>query len=239
MTTYPHILDSLTKELFVDGSLLRSLVICFTSIALLIFLLLRWQKSHKSGTTIRESKIPSSIPSTDKVYTPAEKSALGPWPDYAALTSVPLPRPAETFEISKALPRPYRTFRYPYHQTLALFRLEPDYYLELESTYVRRIAQRQQLVRDHGELVSKALPGSEDACREAMQMSVDFLCARYPMYFRVDAGKETLHNGILGTTSDLENEQPLMVLLNNVPEDFVIMMERDDEQYYFVAGEST
>lgn len=43
---------------------------------------------------------------------------LSPWPDYAALTGVPWPKPYDGFILHKALPRPYRPFRWPYHQTM-------------------------------------------------------------------------------------------------------------------------
>ena len=56
-------------------------------------------------------------------YTPMELSmdeirALGDFPDYAELSGVPLPKPYKEFVIEKALPRPYRPFRWAYHQTM-------------------------------------------------------------------------------------------------------------------------
>jgi len=58
------------------------------------------------------------------MYTPCEFSteeikALGDFPDYATLSGVPLPRPYHEFDINKALPRPYRPFRWAYHQTMS------------------------------------------------------------------------------------------------------------------------
>jgi hypothetical protein len=38
--------------------------------------------------------------------------------DYFALTGVPPPKPLPDFDIDKALPRPYRPFRWKYHQTM-------------------------------------------------------------------------------------------------------------------------
>lgn len=43
---------------------------------------------------------------------------LGRFPDYATLSGVPLPSPLPNFDITKAKPRPYRPFRWPYHQTM-------------------------------------------------------------------------------------------------------------------------
>jgi hypothetical protein len=58
-----------------------------------------------------------------KAFTPTEFSkeeieALGNFPDYATLSGVPLPQPYEEFVIEKAKPRPYRPFRWAYHQTM-------------------------------------------------------------------------------------------------------------------------
>jgi hypothetical protein len=68
-------------------------------------------------------------------------------------------------------------------------------------------------------------------------MALQFLCARYPQYFRLDKEKMIFHNGILKTETDIKNTPPLHVLLDNVPEDFAITL-RDAETgwYSFRAG---
>lgn len=58
-------------------------------------------------------------------YTPMgfstlELKAMGDFPDYNILTGVPPPKPYEGFDPVKALPRPYRPFRWQYHQTSTL-----------------------------------------------------------------------------------------------------------------------
>ena len=47
-----------------------------------------------------------------------EINALGPFPDYAELSDVPPPVPYTEFKVETALPRPYRPFRWAYHQTM-------------------------------------------------------------------------------------------------------------------------
>jgi len=64
-------------------------------------------------------------------------------------------------------------------------------------------------------------------------MSLQFLCARYPQYFRLDTGRMVFYNGILNTESDLNATHPLHVLLNNVPEDYAIMLRDPEKGYYF------
>ncbi len=56
-------------------------------------------------------------------FTVGEVNALGNFPDYAKLSGVPAPSPVNSFNIDSASPRPYRPFRWAYHQTMCkLFR---------------------------------------------------------------------------------------------------------------------
>ncbi|OJD19338.1 hypothetical protein AJ78_00700 [Emergomyces pasteurianus Ep9510] len=171
-------------------------------------------------------------------YTPTglsteEVKALGDFPDYATLSGVPLPNPYFEFKLEKAKPRPYRPFRWNYHQTMSLTRMETDWWLELDQDYRSRIAQRKELYLKHGKAVLDYLPGSELACKELMEMAVQFLCARYPQYFSLSSEKRHFHNGILGTKDDLKTKHPLVILMDNIPEDFAIML-RDDKTGYYV-----
>ena len=113
--------------------------------------------------------------------------------------------------------------------------MEPDYWIELESTYLNMVQHRLDIFAQYGKGVLRALPGSELACKELMEMVIQFLCARYPRQFSLDG--RTFVNGIRGKSFDLDGGDPLMFLLENVPEDFAIML-RDPEtgSYRFRAG---
>ncbi|KAI0968228.1 alpha-1,2-mannosyltransferase [Xylaria arbuscula] len=166
-----------------------------------------------------------------------EIKALGDFPDYSTLSDVPLPKPYLDFDIDRAKPRPYRPFRWPYHQTMSLTKLEPDWWIELESTYKERIAQRKELYAKHGSTVLQWLPGSELACKELMEMAIQFICARYPQYFALSEDKIWLENKILGTRANIREKHPLLVILDHVPEDFAITLRDPDTGYYvFRAG---
>lgn len=127
------------------------------------------------------------------------------------------------------------TNRYP-----ALTKLEPDWYLEVEKNYALRIAQRKEIFAKNGKLVLNYLPGSELGCKEIMEMCLQFLCARYPQYFTLSHSTQTghvFHNGILKNETIINRMHPLHVLLENVPEDFAVMVRNpDDGCYYFRAG---
>lgn len=113
--------------------------------------------------------------------------------------------------------------------------MDYDWWIELENTYRERLHQRKELRRKYGHRVMDSLPGSEMACRELVEMVVQFLCARYPHYFSCDG--TTLHNEILGATQNITTSRPLDVLFHHVPEDFAIMI-RDSQsgEYFFRAG---
>ncbi|UDD55967.1 hypothetical protein AFCA_003550 [Aspergillus flavus] len=71
----------------------------------------------------------------------------------------------------------------------------------------------------HGKSVLDYLPGSEHACRELMEMLLN--------------DQSIVRNDIIGTETDLRLIHPLNILLNNVPEDFAIML-RDPETGAYV-----
>ncbi|KAF1917236.1 hypothetical protein BDU57DRAFT_470685, partial [Ampelomyces quisqualis] len=120
---------------------------------------------------------------------------------------------------------------------IALTKMEPDWWLEVENTYVERIRERQALLAEHGDAVLQALDGSELACKELMEMSLQFLCARYPHYFQLDKENMIFNNDILHTRTDLRSTSPLQVLFDNVPEDFGLMLRDSKTGFYlFRAG---
>ena len=182
-----------------------------------------WEEDYR---TCDESKYIASG------FSVKEVRALGDFPDYSELSDVPLPEPYKGFDLDKAQPRPYRPFRWPYHQTMSLTKLEPDWWLELESTYKSRIAQRKQLYAEHRESVLQWLPGSELASKELMEMALQFYCARHPQHFILHDDNKTFENKILGTKQDVSKKHPLLVLLDNVPEDFGIMLRNPETGYY-------
>lgn len=51
-------------------------------------------------------------------FTLDEIKRLGDFPDYAAMSGVPLPEEYKGFDLAKAKPRPFRPFRWAYHQTM-------------------------------------------------------------------------------------------------------------------------
>lgn len=122
--------------------------------------------------------------------------------------------------------------------------MEPDWWLEVDNAYAQRVAQRQELFRLHGNKVLDYLPGSELACKELMEMALQFLTHRYPKHFTLTSPTPStiiFTNNLLSTQTQVSplppSVHPLHILLNNVPEDFAITTRNEiDGQYYFRAG---
>ncbi|KAF8894402.1 hypothetical protein BD779DRAFT_1609167 [Infundibulicybe gibba] len=159
-----------------------------------------------------------------------------PKPNTFELTGVPLPQPLPDFEIDKAKPRPYRPFRWEYHQNMSLKKMEPDWWIELESTYRERVAQRKRLYAERGREILDAQPGSEAACKELTGMVIEFLCARYPKQFQFDPQNGSFHNRILDTMCNTRIVDPLVFLLHHVPEDFLITQKDQQTGLYFLRA---
>lgn len=115
--------------------------------------------------------------------------------------------------------------------------MEPDWWLEVVSTYAAAIKERQELFREHGSKVLDYLPGSELACKELMETCLQFYCARYPTLFSLSEDNKIFHNKVLNTSTIIKRFHPLHILLNNVPEDFgIVLRNEEDGMYYFRAG---
>ncbi|KAL8967408.1 MAG: hypothetical protein Q9197_005447, partial [Variospora fuerteventurae] len=204
---------------------------------------------ESSNPSFRTSLIPftadyRTCAAPASTYTPmgialTEIAALGDFPDYAELSGVPLPAPYSDFKIESALPRPYRPFRWAYHQTMSLTKLETDWWLELERDFAKSIKDRKELFATRGKMMLDYLPGSELACKELMEMALQFLCARYPQYFSLSYSNDkgyVFHNGILKNETVIGDMHPLHVLLENVPEDFAVMVRNPEDGYYYLRG---
>lgn len=108
--------------------------------------------------------------------------------------------------------------------------------MELEQNYVSVMEQRRQLKEKHGELFFYSDPGSELACRELMEILVQFICKRYPQYFSLENDNTILQNRLLDTTTDLINTPPLEVVYQNIPEDYALVFRNEHDGFYYLRA---
>jgi hypothetical protein len=119
----------------------------------------------------------------------------------------------------------------------AFTKMEPDWWLEVEKDYISRVMKRRELYNKHGKNVLDYRPGSELACKELMEMCLQFYCARYPNYFQLSSNNTVFCNRLLNEETIIKSVHPLVILMNNVPEDFAIVLRNEaDGKYYFRAG---
>ena len=117
---------------------------------------------------------------------------------------------------------------------------DPDWWVELTSSYHTMMATRRSLLAEHGSRIFFQNPCAAHACRELMEMVLSFLCKRYPQHFSLSSSGSTpnaiFHNRLLCTTTDLLSTDPLQVLFDNVPEDYAIMMRNESDGLYYLRA---
>jgi len=80
-------------------------------------------RCRHSRTAVQSSvEEPQAYPTGFQPKTKVERNQLGLYPDYAELSGVPWPEAYVDFDPDRALPRPYRPFRWPYHQTMCTYK---------------------------------------------------------------------------------------------------------------------
>ncbi|KAK9453101.1 hypothetical protein V1511DRAFT_505645 [Dipodascopsis uninucleata] len=152
----------------------------------------------------------------------------------------PEPTPLETLtpeNLKDYDDRPWRPFRWPYHQTMSIFKLDINHWLDMDKWYARYIKDRNDIIDRTGVDYCDALPESEDACIELLFIVVDHLATRYPKLFKkTDIGIDNL---VTGESMDLRQplkEPPLRIVARLAKEDFYIVKKRDDGKHYLVAA---
>lgn len=112
----------------------------------------------------------------------------------------------------------------------------------IENTYLDSTNLRRKYVETYPDKVMHCHPNwrTTEAVREFYELTIHFLCDRYPQYFKVEHEKNTVLNLINNDSFpyDGSKEDPkvlLRVLASNIEEDFLIMLkdnpEEEDEEY--------
>lgn len=140
--------------------------------------------------------------------------------------------------------RPWRPFRWPYHQTMSIFKLDINHWLDMDKYYWHYIQEKQRIWHSYGKENIDWLPESEDACLELMEMVRDHMVERYPLLFTVLVDKKEkgkivrneLTKEILDMTLPLK-DPPLLYVTKMAKEDFyVVLKNAKDDMHYLVAA---
>ncbi|PIS57564.1 hypothetical protein CJI97_000608 [Candidozyma auris] len=165
---------------------------------------------------------------------------------YASNEELPKPTPLMITpeQVKNYDDRPWRPFRWPYHQTMSIFKLDINHWLDMDKYYWHYIEEKKRVFMKYGKQNIDWLPGSEDACTELMETVSQHMIDRYPLLFTVLIDKKErgrvirneLTKEILDMTLPLK-EHPLVYVSMMAKEDFyVVRKDPNDGLHHLVAA---
>ncbi|TKA74083.1 hypothetical protein B0A55_05224 [Friedmanniomyces simplex] len=149
------------------------------------------------------------------------------------------------WSVTDTKPLPYRPFRHgPYHITMGLRTMHWDDWIELDNHYLRFHADKTRRIAERGAKCCKtdaSDPRVWDGAVELLEELAAYLPERYPsMFTKTDVGIEnTVTNesfNVRDLTMNGVTEDPMQLSARLVQDDLAIMFEREDGQYYLLAG---
>lgn len=184
-----------------------------------------------------EKKVASSGSSSGSVYGSNE-----PLPDPTPLMITPE-------EVSNYDDRPWRPFRWPYHQTMSIFKLDINHWLDMDKYYMHYIKEKERIRHKYGKQNFDMLPEGYDGCFELMETVTNHLIARYPLLFTVlkdgnyEKGKtgdgKIIRNEITKEILDMTlplKESPLVYVSKLAKEDFYVVKKNPTDGLHYLVG---
>ncbi|CAN9411110.1 unnamed protein product [Alternaria sp. RS040] len=144
-------------------------------------------------------------------------------------------------------PLPYRPFRYgpKYNITMGLRNMSWDEWIELDNEYSSYHSLKAARIAERGEKCIKTAPEAMSAAKELLEELVGYLPQRYPSLFQEmklgkGKGMKNLETGevfdVEGCARDGKREDPMEMCARMIQDDLAIMVEKEDGQYYLLAG---
>jgi len=155
--------------------------------------------------------------------------------DFKRPTAAPFPN----WDIHTTKPNPYRPFRHgPYHITMGLRNMNWDEWIELDNHYLKFHADKAHRIKDRGAKCCYTDPTAFDGAVELLEELCGYLPERYPsLYKRTPVGMDNL---VTGESFNIVErplaEDPMQMAARWVQDDLAIMFEKEDGQYYLLAG---
>ncbi|KAK5138054.1 hypothetical protein LTR08_005852 [Meristemomyces frigidus] len=154
--------------------------------------------------------------------------------------------PYPDWSVTDTPPLPYRPFRHgPYHITMGLRTMQWDNWIELDNHYLRYHADKARRIASRGARCCHTDPDPRvrDAAVELLEELAAYLSERYPAMFAatpvgVDntVTRERFDVRAHALTVNGVQEDPMQLCARLVQDDLAIMFEREDGQYYLLAG---
>lgn len=139
-----------------------------------------------------------------------------------------------------------------YRVMMDVRKLDQENWLTIDKRYPDEHRVRTQLLEEKKDKVLQCLPESYEACLEALEEVVAFLCRRYPSMFEVKesgsgnengktktvcnkiTGEEFVYGGDPGNDHEQKQQRldPLEIAVRLTMEDLSILMKNEDDEYY-------
>lgn len=239
MSFYPEGGRRILQEAIAKNQMRTAIYGSLFAVAIVWILVKIWTRARKSSP---------SRPSTPDVEKP--KSALlagkgkkvdrkwGEWEPSSFKRPAPPPYP--DWDVYTTKPLPYRPFRYgpKYNVTMGLRSMHWDDWIELDNHYHRFHADKARRIEERGSKCCKTAPEAYDGAVELIEEFCDYLPQRYPsLYKKTLVGMDNLLTGeSFNIVERPLAEDPMQMAARMVQDDLAIMFEKEDGQYYLLAG---
>ncbi|KAF7960598.1 hypothetical protein EAE96_000274 [Botrytis aclada] len=146
--------------------------------------------------------------------------------------------PLSDFDWRTTEPLKLRPFKPLYHMTMGIQSCPPSELIEMDRTYLDRLAVRTNVIREHTSTVLQALPSSHAAIQELYTyLTASYLPTRFPTIYSLHPtyllNKATGHHIPLTPSSLIE---ALRTLGTNVDTDFLLLVPSLDGDGYILGG---
>ncbi|KAF4551354.1 Hypothetical protein D9617_13g098520 [Elsinoe fawcettii] len=229
-----------------DRPLLQLVFLSSSVFSLLAFSLLQLNKRYNVLPTLSSfTKYLPSIPLLNTTHPQQTARKPGTWPPHPFTR--PDPAPYDGWSLITTAPLPYRPFRHgpKYNITMGLRPMTWDEWIELDNQYLRYHADKASRIASRGSRCCRTAdePRVFDGAVELCEELCAYLPKRYPGLFRET--KTGMENLVTGERFDVRKEvlsvngtkeDPMMLAARMVQDDLAIMFEREDGQYYLLAG---
>lgn len=138
--------------------------------------------------------------------------------------------------------RPWRPFRWPYHQTMSIYKLDINHWLDMDKYYWHYIEEKKRIWHQYGRENIDWLPELYDACLELMETVAEHMLERYPLLFTelLARNGRVVRNELTKEILDMSmplKDHPLMYVTKMAKEDFYIVQKNPaDGRHYLVAA---
>lgn len=124
---------------------------------------------------------------------------------------------------------------------MGLRRIQHEDWIELDNEFPKYHAAKRARIAERGSKACKTAPEAYPAALELLQEFGAYLPQRYPsLYQKTERGIKNLWSGeefdIVGDEKGRLVEDPMQMAARLVQDDLAIMVEKEDGQYYLLAG---